>query len=596
VTDPVKGIERVRIAVRLEDGIVHVDPLELTAMGHPATLRAALPLASMSADLAAHFGPGGQDPISLHFTDLELETLLTLARLEEQVPLRGRLDGALEIDADDVLASAGTLEIEGLAFGTAGQIVESDAPLRLYFTEGRLVLEPTDVNASGPLIGGRTPLRASGEVELDSDWEPEDGLGRLVRNLTFEFLGSVDADLLRRYVAADNSAGQVVVEATARGPLDALTAEIHVRGPEAQLTYHAPYPVKIEAPDIRVRIEGNEIHLEEATGILNGGSLEMRGEVDTKTGGLRMSASANGARFRVDYGLTAVLDADLEFTWRPSGRGRLSGTAVVERGVLRRDVILDREVLRMLAESSMIHSDDPLRDRIDLDLRIDTAEGVSIRNNVADIHINWGRLEVGGTMANPTLDGRIDVDPGGWLWALGQTWRVEEVALEWHGGAISDGRAVFDATSSIQDPSLKQKSRGFWHGGLGDQGPGKGGSLDSQGNQQTEQSLDQATADLATYYQDRLAGALGSGLSTELSYKPLPLLGETDNQARFTLAQEISPNVTFIASTNPRDAEAQTYIVDLRAVPPSTWVTKAPPCSRPCSWEVVRETTTRDHN
>jgi outer membrane protein assembly factor BamA len=57
---------------------------------------------------------------------------------------------------------------------------------------------------------------------------------------------------------------------------------------------------------------------------------------------------------------------------------------------------------------------------------------------------------------------------------------------------------------------------------------------------------------------------LVSGLqSTELSFEPLPLFGETDTQARYTLAQHLSPNTTFIASRNPREAEAQTYILDL---------------------------------
>ena len=139
------------------------------------------------------------------------------------MPLRGRLDGTLEINTDNVLASTGTLEIEGLAFGTADEVVESEATLRLRIDAGRLVLEPTDVDASGPLIGGRTPLRVGGALVLDTDWKPEDGLSGLISDLTFDFGGSVDAELLKRFVAADHVAGHVEIEATARGPLEVAT-------------------------------------------------------------------------------------------------------------------------------------------------------------------------------------------------------------------------------------------------------------------------------------------------------------------------------------------------------------------------------------
>ena len=257
-------------------------------------------------------------------------------------------------------------------------------------------------------------------------------------------------------------------------PLDALTAEIHATGPDARLTYRSPYPFMIESPDILVRIEGDKVVLEQATGRINHGSLSMRGELDTRTGDARMSAVVNEARIRVDYGLIVMLDTDVEFTWSTAGRGRLAGSAVVERGVLRRDLFLDREVLRMMAESSIVRSDNPLFDRVDLDLRIDTAEGVSIKNNVADIRVNWGSVSRSAERwpNRPSTDASMSIRavgcgssarPGGWR------------RSHWTGtvGRSPDGRVVFEATSSSQDPSLKQKSRGFWYAGLGDQGPGK---------------------------------------------------------------------------------------------------------------------------
>ena len=567
VTDPFEGIVKAEIAATLDRGLLHVDPLTIVTTDKTATLRATLPLGSLHPELAAWFEPTDQRAIRLMFDDMELATLLALAGLEEDLPVRALLDGVLDVDPVNVLASSGTLSIVDLSFGSGDELLETNATLRLRIEEGRFILEPTSMDAAGPLIGGRTPIQISGAMELDTDWDPSDGYLELVRDLSFDFRGRADATLLKPFVAADNTAGQVFVEASARGPLDALTVEAHVQGPDASLTYHSPYPAMIGNPDIRVRFAEGKIVLERATGRLNSGNLELRGELDTKSREARFEATLDGARFRLDYGLVVVVRGDLTFDWRAGGRGRLAGDLVVDRGVLRRDVFLEGEVLRMLGDTSLARSDNPLHDKIDLDLSIATAEGVNIKNNLADAHVHWGRIEIGGTVAKPRIDGRIDIDPGGWLWVFGQTWRVEEAALEWSGGTVSDGRVVFEATSSVQDPSLKQKSKGFWYGSLGDLGPGGGGGLDFWG-QQSGQSLEQATTELASYYQNRLAGALGSEFSTVLSYEPLPLLGETDSQARFTVAQQISPNVSFIASNNPREAEAQTYIVDLPGIPP----------------------------
>ena len=207
--DPIEGVERVGIVARLDRGMLYLDPVEFTTAGHPATFHAALPLDSLSPGLAVWFGPTDQQGLRLGFDDLELAPLISLAGLEDDFPLRGKLDGELNLDLANLPASSGDLEIVGLAFGSADGVLESDATLRLRCDQGRLVLERTRADLSGSLIGGRTPLEIFAAAELNQDWNPDQGLADLISELSVELKGSVDTALLKRF-AADGVVGHLL--------------------------------------------------------------------------------------------------------------------------------------------------------------------------------------------------------------------------------------------------------------------------------------------------------------------------------------------------------------------------------------------------
>src|SRR4030095_5475017 len=64
--------------------------------------------------------------------------------------------------------------------------------------------------------------------------------------------------------------------------------------------------------------------------------------------------------------------------------------------------------------------------------------------------------------------------------------------------------------------------------------------------------------------QDGIASGRSVGYTqTEISYQPLTLFGETDTTARMTITQRLSRWATFLASNDPKDPEAQTFILDL---------------------------------
>ena len=236
---------------------------------------------------------------------------------------------------------------------------------------------------------------------------------------------------------------------------------------------------------------------------------------------------------------------------------------MLERGSLRNDVLLDRDTLsRLLAPDTTSVEDAGASDLVDLDLTVTTNSGVSIKNNLGQLQADWSRLRVRGTLQNPVLSGRIDVDPGGTLTAYGQTLRIDEASIAFSGDSAAP-RIVLETTSSLEDPSVKG-GRGLGGAGLGDAGPGSGGYWNRQAAGDVDVS-DELTLGVLTDLGDRAAGSLARGLSrTELSLEPLQIFGETDTSARLTASQQISGEANLIYSVNPRDAEGQTYILELR--------------------------------
>ncbi len=288
---------------------------------------------------------------------------------------------------------------------------------------------------------------------------------------------------------------------------------------------------------------------------------------------LRLAAQLNGVRYRLDHGLTVVLDGNLDLAWPREGRRRLSGTIDVERGSLRRNIQLERELIRMLNPSDLAGTGSALQQSIDLDLSLLTTEGVRIKNNVADLRADWDLIRVRGTLAEPIVAGSIEVDPGGLVTAYGQTVRIDQGSLVFSGVPGEPPRMDFETTSSSEDPRLRSQWDSVWTTGGGNKGPG-GGFWDRYNPESTSNAFkaDEFATGLTSYFQNRFLQSISGGAPrVELSVQPLPLMGETDTTARVTMSYHLTPQISYVLSQNPREAEGRTDILNLQnfAVAPS---------------------------
>ncbi len=289
---------------------------------------------------------------------------------------------------------------------------------------------------------------------------------------------------------------------------------------------------------------------------LNGGTLAFSGG-RAADGAITAGVTLGDVRYRLDYGVSAVVDGDLHLTLKPASRGTLTGQVVLRRAVLSRDLDLDREVLRrFFSPLTTAGTESGFLDSIDVDVALSTVDGVRVKNNVADLGLTWEPLAIGGTAWNWTIKGRVDVQPPGLVFAYGQTLRIDHGSFTFTGDPINDPRIELATTSSLQDPSIGRLAaeRGPL-AALAEQGAA-GAAAGSAG--------EALASGVAGYFGERIGSRITEslGLGT-VTLRPVLIFGETDPGTRLTITRDLSRNVAFAFSLDLRNAQRQTYLLDL---------------------------------
>ncbi len=494
---------------------------------------------------------------------LELEPFLPLLDLAEDAMIpHATLDGSITVNLSEPTASSGDLTISSLVIEAPQGRLEAAEPLQFVFGEQHLELRPSR------LLASRNPKRelvASGRIDLMPGWQPSDSFESLVTEVDFDVDGTFDTSALNPMLAGGVAEGVATMRMRIHGPLTAIAAEGRYDGVGSALFFAAPYSTRLENPVFELSRRGANTVLKALRADLNGGTLEVSGDL-VGPAGSTLHATFKDVRYRLDYGFNTRSSGQLNLRLPTAERrGRLAGDIVLDRGTLRRDMDIDRGLRSLLFAPDLTSTEGTsMSETLDLDLSIVTAQGVRIKNNLADLRADWNRIRVRGTLENPLISGEIEVDPGGKVTAYGQTVRIDEASIELAGDPIVSPRVVLKTTSSFDDPSVRGNRRGLSQSNLGDDGPGAGGFWESERAANDNDVSGEITGGLMSYYTDQFAGSLASGLErTELSLEPLPIFGETDTQARLTASYRVSPNVDLIYSVNPREAEGQTYLLDL---------------------------------
>ncbi len=562
---PVDAVPAVDLTAKLRDGLVEVEAPRIDTASGPGSLHAQIPLEALRAVpqlvsiLESLPGEKARGPVSLSFSfpELDSEPLLAALGMEPRPErLRAGVSADLSLDLASPAAGSGEVRLSGLTVETPDGRIAAETPAVLRLAGGRLDLAPVHLRIDGGSIQG-AGIDLAASAELVPSWKPfDDPVTAAVSRLSAEGNGTLDAALLNPYLQGGVAEGSLLFSAKASGTLDRLAAEVRASGPGASFVWPAA-AVRVSDPRLALDLRDSRWTIREGRMGVNAGTVELAGGL-SPGGALDVEAQLAGVHYRLDYGIETMLSGRLNLQSAPDERTRLSGKVSVDRGVLNRDLNLDREVLALLFKPPEVPStEESALAAVDLDLEIETREGVRIKNNVADLRASWRQLEVGGTLETPVIRGRIELDPEGRFYAYGQTVRIDRGSLLFTGDPLTDPQIDLVTTSSLQDPTIGQL-RGA-------------GPLDLLARPQDDDekegpgTSEVLAAGLSGYYGHRVFQRLGESLGLG-NVSVVPDL-ENDPTARLIVGRDLSTSVSLALSMDLRNVERQTYLVDLHELP-----------------------------
>ncbi|HPW56185.1 MAG TPA: BamA/TamA family outer membrane protein [Thermoanaerobaculaceae bacterium] len=552
---PVAGVGLATVALTLADGVLRAEaPFVDTAAGALAArlevpLGALARLPGLGETMASARLRTADGPVHLELWAPSLDTcgvLSTFGLPDRPEHASGSATAEVWVDPGDLASLIAELRIDGLRLLTGTETVATEGPLRVGIANHRLELVPVTLRA----MGARFEL--GGGAALTPGWRPGvDAPLALVHGLDLSASGHVPTALLGPYLAGGVARGELTLEARASGTIEDLRAVVRVAGPEVSFFWPTPYATRLSEPAADLLLADGELVIANGRLALNGGEVTFSGK-RYEDGFLSLHASLARLSFGLDFGVKARLGGELDLAWDPASRGLLAGTVVLERGVLDRDLDLERELLpRFLSPVQTTGTASSLLDTIDLDLEIETLEGLRVRNNVANLRAFWEPLEIGGTLWNPTIRGRVEIDPGACVSAYNQRFRLDRAAAVFTGDPVNDPRIELSSlTSSLQDDTICRE-------------PGDPLAWRQDGGPGTDAMEGLATG-IAGYLGERLVGGVGEKLGLgRITIRPVYVFGETDPSARLTLTRDISRYAALAVSLDLRNTQRQTYILDL---------------------------------
>ena len=325
--------------------------------------------------------------------------------------------------------------------GLEGQLVLT-AP-RLDAINGSARITQFELNARGVEIHQSEPgeIRLADQivsVDRFSLEGPEtnasiDGTANLMNgSLNIDVTANTNLQILEGILPQSNAQGRIESEISLRGTTSKPDMLGFVNLSNARIQVAEP-ALQLSGVMARIRLEGNRLEIENATGDLNNGNLSITGGAGIASAGVQDSAIQmvlKGTQLEYPEGLQSEISANLSLEGS-SPLLTLSGNINVLDALYREDVNLREQVFERLtpeAAGALAEGEAPgLLQQVHLDVTVETTGPVTVANNVASLDLT-GSFRIRGTAADPVILGRASALEGGEVY-FGPTEGAEAAAL-----------------------------------------------------------------------------------------------------------------------------------------------------------------------
>jgi translocation and assembly module TamB len=492
---------------------------------------------------------GLRDPfparMNLRLARLDVDSLLTVL-LKGRITGHSSANGAITVDGPlrepQRLAVAGNLD--QFAADVENIRLHNDGPLRFSVSQQLLQLDQFR------LVSDTTRLSASGTVALSG-----------TRLLNLQADGHVNLELLEAYAPRINSSGTLDFSLSAVGTLQRPVVQGQARVRNGALAY-GNLPNGLSDIDGVVLFSQEGAQIQKLTARSGGGDVTVGGFVTFSGDELRFNLTASGREMRLRYpqGVSTVWNADLQLSGTPAN-ATLSGEAIVTRFNLTQQFDLALLLASSKQPSEVPNPKSPLNN-LRLDVHVTSTPELQVQTSLAKVS-GQADLRLRGTAKRPVLLGRISIAEGE-VNFNGTKYSLERGDIAFTSPVGIVPVVDIEATTRVRDYDV---TIGF-HGQL-DRPGALGVSYRSDpplptadiigllafGRTREEGSITEANPSLTQAASNAILGqALNMAVSSRVQrlfgvsrIKIAPELGgtEANPNARVTIEQQVSPNITF---------------------------------------------------
>jgi len=443
------------------------------------------------------------------------------------------------------------------------------------------------------LSGPQTSIRLAGTADL-----------RKSGPLDIQLTGESDAAVLALFNKAAKGIGTASVNVDVRGTVQEPIVTGYMELDDGQAQLDSP---RLAAENIQVRLDlnGDRIDMTRLAGTLNGGTVQGEGSMSIsgpKRGAMKLDVSGDGIYMEFPHGLKTISNAQFHLNGAYPEMV-ISGNIDVEEGAYTEPLAVGRGLMKFFSENTtgayIVDDSADVKDtRLDIVLR--TVSPISVNNNIAQGEID-AELRLRGTIAEPGLTGKIEVDEGGRLYLRERKYSVDrglitfnnehaiEPVLDVAATTTVNGQASYDITMKISGDVTKKLETDLTSNPPLDEadivsvlatGRTKDQATSQGGDVAKEQVLSFLAGDLGSSFASEAGRAIGlsqvridsnsigssskssSSSSSDTTSSPVDIANETDPKARLTLAKDITPQLSLIYSMNLQDSSDQIWVAE----------------------------------
>jgi len=268
---------------------------------------------------------------------------------------------------------------------------------------------PIVINLSGDainietahLVGSSTSLTVTGKYTL-RDNNP----------LDVRVAGTVDLALLHEVNPDFESSGAISTNAAIRGSLDAPQITGRMEFQKAAFGI-VGVPNGISEANGVIAFTRERANIQSFTGQTGGGQISLTGFVGYGAGPMifRLHARAQRVRVRYPEGVSTVADTDLDFTGS-SDRSTLSGSVTIIRAAFNPNSDFSSLLAKSAEPVETPSAHAGILGGVNFDVQINTAPDIQFQSSLTqDVQVE-ANLRLRGTFSNPAVLGRININQG----------------------------------------------------------------------------------------------------------------------------------------------------------------------------------------